>query len=113
MAASGTRTDDGAELMGALAPGAVPWAVAVFVAAAALILGVPVVDTFFHTHKVLKFPTAVLATGLMLIAFVSLVTGLILDTVTRGRKEAKMLRYLAVPGPLAAAGRDPGEVGAA
>ena len=87
--------------------------IAVLVAAAALILGVPVVDTFFHTHKVLKFPTAVLATGLMLIAFVSLVTGLILDTVTRGRKEAKMLRYLAVPGPLAAAGRDPGEVGAA
>jgi glycosyltransferase involved in cell wall biosynthesis len=85
--------------------------IAALMAIAALILGIPVVDTFFHTHKVPKFPSAILATGLMLIAFVSLVTGLILDTVTRGRKEAKMLRYLAIPGPVPAAEGGSDEVG--
>ena len=66
----------------------------------AIALGIPVIDTFIHTHKVPRLPTAVLSTGLMLVAFLSLVTGLILDTVTRGRKEAKMLSYLSFPGPI-------------
>ena len=39
-------------------------------------------------------PTALLATGLMLLAFMSLMCGLILDTVTRGRRELKRLLYL-------------------
>ncbi len=68
---------------------------------AALLLGIPVILTFFHTHKVPRLPTALLSTALTLLAFLSVVTGLILDTVTRGRKEAKMLRYLGTQGPLA------------
>ena len=52
-----------------------------------------------HTGLVPRLPTAVLATGLMVIAFLSLTCGLILDTVTRGRWEAKRMAYLAIPGP--------------
>jgi glycosyltransferase involved in cell wall biosynthesis len=63
-----------------------------------LLLGVPVVIEFLHTSLVPRLPTAVLATGLMLLSFLSFVCGLILDSVTRGRKEAKWLAYLAVPG---------------
>jgi hypothetical protein len=39
----------------------------------------------------------VLGTGIMLLAFLSLTCGLILDTVTRGRIELKRLQYLAIP----------------
>ena len=66
-----------------------------------LLIGAPVVSEFFHTGQVPRLPTAVLATGLMVIAFLSLTCGLILDTVTRGRWEAKRMAYLAMPGPQA------------
>ncbi len=66
---------------------------------AALILGTPVVIAYLHTGLVPRLPTAVLATGLMLLAFLSLASGLILDTVTRGRWEAKRNAYLSIPGP--------------
>ena len=46
-----------------------------------------------------RFPTAILATGLMILAFVSFVAGLILDTVTLGRREMKRLHYLSLQGP--------------
>ncbi len=59
-----------------------------------LVLGIPVVIQFLQTGLVIRLPTAVLAMGIMLMAFLSFVTGLILDTVTRGRREAKMLTYL-------------------
>lgn len=59
-----------------------------------LALGIPVVLQFLQTGLVERLPTAVLAMGIMLVAFLSIVTGLILDTVTRGRREAKMLTYL-------------------
>ena len=59
-----------------------------------LTLGVPVVLQFLQTGLVIRLPTAVLAMGIMLVAFLSFVTGLILDTVTRGRREAKILTYL-------------------
>jgi hypothetical protein len=59
-----------------------------------------VVSEYVHTGLVPRLPTAVLATGLMVIAFLSLTCGLILDTVTRGRWEAKRMAYLAIPGPL-------------
>ena len=69
-------------------------------AAAAAGLGfVPVFFTYLETGLVPRLPTAILSTGLMLLAFLSLVCGLILDTVTRGRMEAKRLAYLSVPGP--------------
>lgn len=64
-------------------------------AASSVALGIPVVMQFIATGLVGRLPTAVLATGLMILAFLSLVCGLILDTVTRGRRELKRLLYLA------------------
>jgi glycosyltransferase involved in cell wall biosynthesis len=64
-------------------------------------LGVPVVLEFLATGLVPRLPTAVLATGLVLLSFLSFSAGLILDSVTRGRKELKRLAYLALPGPRA------------
>jgi hypothetical protein len=46
-----------------------------------------------------RLPTAVLSTGLMLLAFLSIAVGLILDTVTRGRREFKLIAYLALRAP--------------
>lgn len=68
-------------------------------AAVSLIIGTPVVTEYLRTGQVPRLPTAVLATGLMLLAFLSLTCGLILDTVTRGRWELKRMAYLAIPGP--------------
>lgn len=66
-----------------------------------LVLGWPLVTEFLHTGLVPRLPTAVLATGLMILAFLSLMTGLVLDTVTHGRREIKRLHYLSCdPGPL-------------
>jgi glycosyltransferase involved in cell wall biosynthesis len=62
-------------------------------------IGIPVVIEYFQTGLVPRLPTAVLVTGMMVLAFLSLFTGLILDTVTRGRWEVKRLRYLSLPGP--------------
>jgi Glycosyltransferases involved in cell wall biogenesis len=64
-----------------------------------LVLGTPVVLEYLKTGLVPRLPTAVLSTGLMLLAFFSLASGLILDTVTRGRWELKRLAYLAIEGP--------------
>ena len=60
----------------------------------ALVLGVPVVAEWLRTGLVLRFPTAILATGIMLVAVLSFALGLILETVTRGRQELKRLMYL-------------------
>jgi glycosyltransferase involved in cell wall biosynthesis len=70
-----------------------------FFALLSLAIGIPVVIEYFETGLVPRLPTAVLVTGMMMLAFLSLFTGLILDTVTRGRWEIKRLRYLAIPGP--------------
>lgn len=59
-----------------------------------LVLGVPVIIAFLRTGLVVRLPTAVLATDLMILAFLSLFCGLVLDTVTRGRRELKRLIYL-------------------
>jgi len=66
----------------------------------ALILAVPLAITYAHTGLVPRFPTAILATGLVILSALSLFAGLILDTVVRGRREVRRLAYLAVPGPL-------------
>ena len=66
----------------------------------ALVLAAPVLATFIETGLVPRLPTAVLAASIMLLASLSLTCGLILDTVTRGRKEMKRIAYLAA-GPLA------------
>jgi len=64
---------------------------------AGLALGTPVVVDFLDTGLVPRIPTAILATGMILLAFLALVCGLILDSVARGRKEMKRLAYLAIP----------------
>lgn len=64
-----------------------------------LALAVPIFLTYFNTGLVPRLPTAVLATGTMMLAFLSLMCGLILDTVTHGRREMKRLRYLSIPAP--------------
>ncbi len=67
-------------------------------------LAIPIFFEFFETGLVPRFPTAILSTGLGLVAVVSFACGLILDTVTRGRQEAKRMRYLAIPSTLARLG---------
>jgi len=65
----------------------------------AIALAVPIVITYLETHLVPRLPTAVLAMGLMLMAFLSFAVGLVLDTVTRGRREMKLLAFLALRAP--------------
>ncbi len=61
------------------------------------VLGAPVVIEYFATRLVPRLPTAVLAATLVGLAFLSFTCGLILDSVARGRKEAKRIAYLAIP----------------
>jgi hypothetical protein len=62
-------------------------------------ISVPIFITYLETGLVPRFPTAILATGTMILSFLSLVCGLVLDTVTLGRREAKRMRYLAYAAP--------------
>src|SRR3984957_18800784 len=62
-------------------------------------LAIPLVITYVQEGLVPRLPTAVLSTGLMLVAFLSIACGLILDTVTRGRREVKLIAYLALRAP--------------
>ena len=64
-----------------------------------IVLATPVVVTFFEEGIVPRLPTAILAMGMMMLAFLSLASGLILDTVTRGRRELKRLAYLSHRAP--------------
>ncbi len=72
---------------------------AAFLALVSTALIVPIVVEFFETGLVPRLPTAVLSMGLMILGFLSLSCGLILDTVTRGRREMKRMRYLNIPAP--------------
>ena len=63
-------------------------------ALAALVLGVPLAITYYHTHLVPRLPTAIMATGLIILAALCFFAGLILDTVVRGRREVRRLAYL-------------------
>ena len=69
----------------------------VFLAALAIVISIPLVITYIETGLVPRFPTAILATGLMIVAFLSFMCGLILDTVVRGRREVRRLHYLSLP----------------
>ena len=69
--------------------------------ALAVILGIPVLTTYADTGLVPRFPTAILCTGLILMAFIAVATGLILDLVSHVRREAKRLAYLEYPSPRA------------
>lgn len=68
----------------------------------AVILAVPLVLTYLDTGLVPRFPTAILVTGMTIVAVLCLFAGLILDTVTRGRREVRRLAYLAHSGPASA-----------
>ncbi|MDP1877666.1 MAG: glycosyltransferase [Actinomycetota bacterium] len=68
-------------------------------AIAGVVLAFPVVVTFWETGLVPRLPTAVLSMGLILMAFLSFSVGLVLDTVTRGRREMKLLAYLSHRAP--------------
>lgn len=72
-------------------------AIGILLALASIILAIPIVITFIETGLVPRLPTAVLSMGLMIMALLSVSSGLVLDTVTRGRREMKMLAYLSQP----------------
>jgi hypothetical protein len=65
----------------------------------ALALGIPLAITYYHTHLVPRLPTAIMATGLIILAALCFFAGLILDTVVRGRREVRRLAYLGHPAP--------------
>ena len=73
--------------------------IGILLALAAIILAIPIVVTFIETGLVPRLPTAVLSMGLTIVAMLSVSSGLVLDTVTRGRREMKMLAYLSQPAP--------------
>lgn len=66
---------------------------------AGLILAVPLVLTYLDTGLVPRVPTAILVTGMAIVAVLCFFAGLILDTVTRGRREMRRLAYLSLPAP--------------
>jgi glycosyltransferase involved in cell wall biosynthesis len=67
--------------------------------ALAIVLAVPLVVTYLHTGLVPRFPTAILVTGMIIVAVLCFFSGLILDTVTRGRREVRRLYYLSLAAP--------------
>ncbi len=68
-----------------------------FLSVLSLVLAYPILITYLQTGLVPRFPTAILSTGIMTLAFLSLTCGFILDSVTRGRRELKRLTYLSIP----------------
>ena len=66
---------------------------------AALILSIPLVTTYLETGLVPRVPTAILVTGMSIVAVLCFFAGLILDTVTRGRRETRRLAYLSLEAP--------------
>ncbi|MGE4559286.1 MAG: glycosyltransferase family 2 protein [Desulfobulbus sp.] len=71
--------------------------IAALFALASIVLMAPILSEFLSTGLVPRLPTAVLSMCMMVLAFLSLACGLILDTVTRGRCEIKRLKYLSIP----------------
>lgn len=67
--------------------------------AAAIVLAIPLVVTYAQTGLVPRFPTAILVTGMIIVAVLCFFAGLILDTVTRGRREVRRLAYLSLKAP--------------
>ena len=72
-------------------------AIGIFLALVSIGLAIPIVVTYLETGLVPRLPTAVLSMGLMIVALLSASSGLVLDTVTRGRREMKLLAYLSQP----------------
>lgn len=72
-------------------------AIGVFLMLVSIGLAIPVVVTYLEEGVVPRLPTAVLSMGMMIVAMLSISSGLVLDTVTRGRREIKLLAYLSQP----------------
>jgi glycosyltransferase involved in cell wall biosynthesis len=72
-------------------------AIGIFLALLSIGFAIPILVTFIETGLVPRLPTAVLSMGLMIVALLSVSSGLVLDTVTRGRREMKLLAYLSQP----------------
>jgi glycosyltransferase involved in cell wall biosynthesis len=72
-------------------------AIGIALALIAVGLAVPLIVTYIEHGNVPRFPTAILSTGLMIVAVLAVSSGLVLDTVTRGRREMKLLAYLSQP----------------
>jgi len=70
--------------------------------ALAVVLSIPLIVTYAHTGLVPRVPTAILVTGMTIVAVLCFFAGLILDTVTRGRREVRRLAYLSLAAPGAA-----------
>jgi glycosyltransferase involved in cell wall biosynthesis len=71
--------------------------IGVVLALISIVLAIPIIITFIEEGIVPRLPTAVLSTGLMILAMLSISSGVVLDTVTRGRREMKLLAYLSQP----------------
>jgi len=71
--------------------------IGLFLALVAIGLAIPLVVTYLEEGVVPRVPTAILSTGLMIVAVLSVSSGLVLDTVTRGRREMKLFNYLSQP----------------
>jgi hypothetical protein len=69
-------------------------AIGVFLTLVSIALAIPVIVIYLEQGIVPRLPTAVLSMGLMILAVLSVSSGLVLDTVTRGRREIKLLAYL-------------------
>jgi len=72
-------------------------AIGIFLLLVSIGLGIPLVVTYLEEGMVPRLPTAILTMGLIILALLSMSSGLVLDTVTRGRREMKLLSYLAQP----------------
>jgi glycosyltransferase involved in cell wall biosynthesis len=69
-------------------------AIGIFLTLVSIGLAIPIIVTYLEQGIVPRLPTAVLSMGLMILAVLSMSSGLVLDTVTRGRREMKLLAYL-------------------
>ena len=74
-------------------------AIGALLVALAFILSIPLLVTYMHTGLVPRLPTAILVTGIIIVAVLCFFAGLILDTVTRGRREVRRLSYLSLEAP--------------
>ena len=72
-------------------------AIGIFLILISIGLAIPILVTYLEQGLVPRLPTAVLSMGLMILAMLSISSGLVLDTVTRGRREMKLLAYLSQP----------------
>ena len=66
-------------------------------AAAALILGIPLILEWLQTGLVTRLPTALLSASLMVIGFLGLTNGILLSSLARNQREIKRMHYVNLP----------------